>query len=270
MARIRRLEIRHFRGIQSLDWVPSPGINCLIGPGDSGKSTILDAIDLCLGARRSFQFSDADFHHLDVDTPMTITTTVGELDESLRNLDTYGMYLRGFDATSGTIKDEPEDGLEPVLTVRLKVESDLEPAWALVSDRADEQSQVRMLAWADRMRVAPARIGVATDYQLSWGRGSVLTRMSEEKPALGSALARAGRDARDTFGNAAAGQFGDVLDIVTTTAKALGISVGTVAKAMLDVHAVSFGGGVISLHDETGVPLRVLGVGSARLLVTGL
>ena len=52
MARIRRLQISNFRSIQALDWVPAPGINCLIGPGDSGKSSILDAIDLCVGARR--------------------------------------------------------------------------------------------------------------------------------------------------------------------------------------------------------------------------
>lgn len=35
---------------------------------------------------------------------------------------------------------------------------------------------------------------------------------------------------------------------------------------MLDAHAVSFTGGTISLHDEDGVPLRGLGVGSTRLL----
>jgi predicted ATP-dependent endonuclease of OLD family len=39
---------------------------------------------------------------------------------------------------------------------------------------------------------------------------------------------------------------------------------------MLDAHSVSFSGGTISLHDEAGVPLRSLGVGSARLLVAGL
>lgn len=53
MARIRKLEIRNFRSIKKLDWAPSEGINCLIGPGDSGKSTVLDAIDLCLGSRRA-------------------------------------------------------------------------------------------------------------------------------------------------------------------------------------------------------------------------
>ncbi len=270
MARIRKLEIRHFRGIQSLDWVPSSGINCLIGPGDSGKSTILDAIDLCLGARRNLQLGDADFHRLDVDVPLTITATLGDLDDKLKNFDSYGMYLRGFNLATGVGEDEPGDGLETVLSMRLTVQSDLEPTWSLVSDRAAEQGLSRNLVWADRIKIAPARIGVAADYQLSWGRGSVLTRLSEEKLELSSALAKAGREARATFGDSAATQLGDVLAAVAATAKELGIPVGDAVKAMLDVHAVSFSGGVISLHSEDGVPLRGLGVGSARLLVAGL
>ena len=59
MARIRVVEISNFRAIKELKWLPDAGINCLIGPGDSGKSSILEAIDLCLGARRSVTFSDA-------------------------------------------------------------------------------------------------------------------------------------------------------------------------------------------------------------------
>ncbi len=121
MARVRVVEIRNFRGIKALTWYPGPGINCLIGPGDSGKSSILDAIDFCLGARRSVQFTDADFHLLDVETPLAIEVTLGELDDGLKNLDAYGMYLRGFDAETGTIEDEPEKDAETVLTVRLTV-----------------------------------------------------------------------------------------------------------------------------------------------------
>jgi hypothetical protein len=42
----------------------------LTRPGDAGKSSVLDAIDYCLGARRSISFSDADFHRLDVSEPI--------------------------------------------------------------------------------------------------------------------------------------------------------------------------------------------------------
>jgi predicted ATP-dependent endonuclease of OLD family len=70
MARIRKVEISNFRCIKQLTWLPDSGVNCLIGPEDTGKSTILDAIDLCLGARRSLQLTDADFYRLDVENPI--------------------------------------------------------------------------------------------------------------------------------------------------------------------------------------------------------
>ena len=66
------------------------------GCGDSGKSSILDSIDLCLGARRNIQFTDSDFHKVDVTSPILIRITVVELDDGLKNLDAYGLYLRGF------------------------------------------------------------------------------------------------------------------------------------------------------------------------------
>ncbi len=145
MSRIRALEIRNFRGIKKLTWYPSPGINCLIGLGDSGKSTILDAIDLCLGARRNIQFTDADFYLLDVDTPITITVTLGELHDALKNLDAYGMFVRGFDPATGKKEDEPHKDAETVCTLRLTVASDLEPSWTLVSERAEAQELARNL-----------------------------------------------------------------------------------------------------------------------------
>ena len=270
MTRVRVIEISNFRGIKEFVWYPSPGLNCLIGPGDSGKSSILDAIDLCLGARRNFQFTDADFHRLDVDTPINISVTIGELDDALKSLDTYGLYVRGFDAQSGTVEDEPEKNAETVLTVKLTVASDLEPSWSLVSERAEAQGQARNLNWGDRVRLAPTRIGVVADYHLGWRRGSVLNRISEERADASAALAKAARDARAAFGDDAQGQLSETLKIVATTARELGISVGKDVKAMLDVNSVSFSGGTISLHDEGGIPLRGLGTGSTRLLIAGL
>lgn len=270
MARIRRLEIRNFRSIQALDWVPSAGINCLVGPGDSGKSSILDAIDLCLGARRSAPFSDTDFHGLDVTQPLVIAVTLGALPELLLNLDAYGEFLRGYDAASGQIEDEPRAGIETVMTVRLTVASDLEPTWSLYSERATQQGLERGLAWKDRTALAPARIGSFANTNLSWTRGSVLNRITDERANLGAELARAARDARSNFGNRAGDQLTETLRVVTQNATYLGVPVGASAQALLDAHSVSIGDGAIALHNEAGVPLRSLGTGSARLLIAGL
>lgn len=270
MARIRAIEVRNFRSLKEFKWFPSSGINCLIGPGDSGKSTILDAIDLCLGARRNLQISDADFHSLDTETPITITITIGELDDGLKSIDTYGSFLRGFDAALQIIEDEPEAGMETVLTLRLTVTDDLEPSWTLVSDRAAAAGISRYLTWADRVRLAPTRVGAVADYNLSWRRGSVLNRLSEEKADASAALAKAAREARTAFGADAGAQLQETLGKVAAVAKSLGVPVGQAVQAMLDAHSVSFGGGTISLHNEAGIPLRGLGTGSTRLLVAGL
>jgi len=269
LAQIRLIEIKNFRGIKTLKWLPSSGINCLIGPGDSGKSSILDAIDFCLDARRNIQFTDADFHMLDVEKPIKIEITFGGLDDTLKNFETYGTYLRGFDAKTGAIEDEPERDLETVLTLRLTVAADLEPSWTLVSKRAEAQGIGRNLVWGDRVRLAPTRIGALADYHLGWRRGSVLNRVSEDRVNASGALAKAARDARAAFGEVAQGQLGETLGIVVTVAKELGIPIGKDIKAMLDANSVSFSGGTISLHDENGIPLRGLGVGSTRLLIAG-
>lgn len=45
---IRRLSITRFRGVSALTWRPGPGVNLILGGGDVGKTTILDAIGLVL------------------------------------------------------------------------------------------------------------------------------------------------------------------------------------------------------------------------------
>ncbi|ATD82431.1 MULTISPECIES: ATP-dependent nuclease [Desulfovibrio] len=270
MARIRKIEISNFRGIQKLEWRPSPGINCLIGAGDSGKSTVLDAIDLCLGARRNIQLSDADFFGLDITNPISITLTLGALDDSMIALESFGAFLRGYHAATGVVEDEPCIGAEVVLCLNLTVTGDLEPSWTLISNRASQQGLVKTLAWKDRLAMAPTRIGAPTDYNLSWQRGSVLNRISEERADASAALVKAARDARGTFGDQAEQQLSEALGVVAATAQELGVPIGAKARALLDSHSVSFGGGTISLHNEDGIPLRSLGIGSSRLLVAGL
>jgi len=270
MPTIRQLDIRNFRGIQYLSWRPGPGFNCLIGPGDSGKTSILDAIDLCLGARRVATFTDADFYNLDVSEPIKITLVLGALEEELKKFDTYGDFLRGYDRILGDLEEEPGNGLETSLCLRLTVAQDLEPVWTLKSARAAAKGLERDVKWADRERLSPMRLGALGDTHLAWRRGSLLNKLSAEKPDTSGVLSAAARDARTAFSGKAKGQLTEAIDIVNTTAKSLGISVGATATAMLDVHSVTFGSGTISLHDESGIPLRGMGTGSKRLLTAGL
>lgn len=271
MAIVRHLSIRNFRGLRTLEWFPHEGVNALIGPGDSGKSTILDALDFVLGARRNATFSDADFYGLDSRHAIKIQVTVGALADGFQNLERFGSFLRGWSATTNSLEDEPDDQrLESVLTIQLRVGADLEPHWSLYSDRAEAEGLERDLSFADRNLLAPTRLGVYAAQHLAWGPRSVLNRLAEDRPAVALALSDAARTARSGFGTSAEPHLADQLKIVRDAARDLGVTGGFEASALLDVHEVAFGSGAISLHDKGGVPLRSLGTGSSRLLVAGL
>lgn len=269
MSQIRHIHVKNFRVIKELEWRPRPGLNCLIGPGDSGKSTVLDAIDLALGARRSYPFTDADFFNLDTTNPIEIWVTLGALNDQLKNIDTYGMFLRSFDSASGTISDEPQVGQEIVLTLKLAVADDLEADWFLYSERAETEGIERRLPWKHRELVAPVKLGVASNHHLAWGGRSVLNKMSEDGFDISSTLAQLSRTARQTFSGHEVEGIGNVLGRVKTLANNLGVPVGEL-KALLDVNSVSLSHGAISLHNSDNTPLRQLGTGSARLLVSVL
>lgn len=270
MTVIRQVEIRHFRGVREATWAPLAGINAFIGAGDTGKSTLLDAIELALAPRRNLTFSDADFWQLDVTAPIDVRVTIGELPDALLDLDRYGVMHRGWDAAKMLLSDEPGTGLEDVVTVRLAVDQDLEPRWSLYSDRADADGTTREMPPAERKKLAPTRLGVYANHHLAWGNRSILNKLAEIPSGAGGALADAARKARAEFGTAALAQVQDALDIVHAVAAKAGISGALEATALLDAHGISLSGGTIALHDKEGVPLRNLGVGSSRLLIAGL
>ena len=270
MAKIRYIKIDSFRCIKRFEWRPSPGVNCLIGPGDGGKSTVIDAIDLCLGARRAKEFADSDFHLMNTSDPVRIEITVSDLADTLKNFDKYDLFLRGFNLATKAIEDEPGAGLEAALTVVLTVGSDLDPVWSLHSDRAAEAGVEKTLTWGDRILLAGTRIGAASSYHLTWRKGSVLDRLSEEKPNTSAKIAEAKRAARDAFGGIADDQLGETLGKVEATADELGVALRSELQALLNAHSISLSGGTIAVHDADGVPLSGLGLGSTRLLVAGL
>ncbi|MBN8911180.1 MAG: AAA family ATPase, partial [Rhizobiales bacterium] len=56
-----RLIIERFRGVQSLTWYPNAGVNIILGGGDAGKTTILDAVGLLLSPTNTTIVSDTDY-----------------------------------------------------------------------------------------------------------------------------------------------------------------------------------------------------------------
>ena len=133
------IEIENCRGIRKLSWAPGPALNCLIGPGDSSKTTILDAIELALTPRGYMLADGSDFFDVDVNKPIKITLTLAALPIEFTADDRYGLHLRGWDNAASKLEDEPGDGLEDALSVRVTINRYL-------------LSIVRLLCYTERSR----------------------------------------------------------------------------------------------------------------------
>lgn len=267
--KIRNIKIKNFRGVKELDWsLPTGDIFCLIGKGDSSKSTILEAIKCAFYPHWSLALSDSDFYECKVDKSIIIEVTIGNLIHEFCSLNKYGNYLRGWDAAALKIIDEPDDHLESVLTVRLCVEKDLEPKWTVVCDRSPEGIQFKQ---ADRNKVSVGLIGAYSERQLSWATGTALANLTEAQ-SLNELLANASRTARtslDVDRQVSLKNFDDAAVKSEDIAKLLGVPVKHAYKAHLDLSSINLKVGGLTLHDGD-IPLRQLGLGSRRMLLCGI
>jgi putative ATP-dependent endonuclease of the OLD family len=75
-ARIYHLRIDRFRGIKHLSWRPASGVNAILGGGDVGKTTILEAIGLLLSPTNQTALADTDYHGRDIETGFSIEAVV--------------------------------------------------------------------------------------------------------------------------------------------------------------------------------------------------
>jgi len=268
--RIVFLEVQNFRGIRSLAWAPAPGMNCLIGPGDSTKTTILDAIELCLNPRSYIFADDCDFYDLNVKDPIRITATLAGLPSHFKTEDRYGLHLRGWDQAEAKIVDEPATGLDEALSITVTIDQSLEARWFIHNDRIDaSESDPPTVRYKDAKQLATNRLGPFAERHLGWGRTSVLTRIGESGEGFSLQLAEAGRAARASFKAGDQGVFKKAVDRAEELSKLFAVPVRGKFTAELDVQGVSITSGGISLHDGN-LPLRRLGTGSARLLVSAL
>ena len=267
--RIRHLSVRNFRGIRALDWpVPDQNVLCLSGRGDSTKSTILEALRRAFHPHWNLSFDDADFYLCDSANPITIAVVLGALPDAFRDLANYGHCLCGWHAKTLARTDDPGDDLEDALRIRLTVASDLEPVWSVIKQDADEGVPFKA---TDRARVAVSLIGAASDRHLTWSRGSILSQLTRTEN-IGSSLAGAARAAKaalDARRQQDLRSFDAAAKTAELTAHALGVNVAASYKAHLDTDAINVRLAGLALHDGD-LPLRRLGLGSKRMLTTGL
>ncbi|MDD5702239.1 MAG: ATP-binding protein [Dehalococcoidales bacterium] len=259
--KIRHLLIERFRGIKTLDWYPNSDLVCLIGSGDSRKSTILDAIDLALNPRSGISFDDSDFYQLKTDEPILITVSVTDFPSDLLRENKFGLFLSGY--CNGECHDDFLTGDDPMLTIRLTVDKSLDPEWLIINK---EHPEGHYVSGRDREKLGVMRLGGYVNQQLTWRRGTALSRLTGEPDDIDMILAEASRSARQKIPAGSLVHFQEAAKKAEVLGRALGVLPQSEYVPNLDAAAVNIGEAGFTLHDGE-VPIRRVGLGARRLLI---
>lgn len=261
---INNLFIKNFRGIKEcdIDFSLQSRIVCLIGAGDSTKSTILKAIEWILWPSWNLVVSDSDFYQCDTSTSIIIRGTFSEIPDQLIAEDKYGLHLRrpSIPIAEG-INDEPKDGEQLCLTIQLTINESLEPRWEVVCNRNEPKS----LSLADRKMLLSNSIGTNCSKDLAWGKFSILQKYADSKGTLRDVQLIA---LRNIAQNADLSELDNISEIIQSIGKTYGVGFDGEITNHLQIQGGSLST-TVGLFDGNA-PLSQRGLGSQRLLSMGL
>ena len=260
--RLMSIEINNFRGIKhSVIIFPRDSrIVCLIGAGDSGKSTLLKAIEWVLWPSWSLLATDTDFYNCNVNQSITITASISEVPEVLLKDDKFGLYQRDFEGIFLN-NDEPKDNGIAVLTIRLTIDSSLEPKWDIITSRMEPKT----INQKDRKLLSFGFVGLEPEKDFLWGRNSVLQKYTDSHDALHNAFTQAMRNAVENTNL-------NQLDKTSPKIKSIGNEYGVSFNGELHNRLLMQNGSystTVGVFDDR-VPFSQRGLGSKKLLSIGM
>ncbi len=270
--KIKHIEIRNFRGIKHLSWQIKGNFNCIIGPGDTCKTSILTALDYALSPRSMLTFDDSDFFNQNVNETIVIQVTLSNWDETRDDVkrffqeNKFAQYKCGL--TDAGPSSEPTSDEQIAISISLRVDKSLEPKWSVVRGRDEEEDQDRKPIYAaDRTVLGLSRIDIFSDFQFTWGRNTILTRLSTGSDGnLNSVLSELTRGMRecDISQNQCIQECQGVAHVIKSEAQNSGVILANLLPK-IDMQRQSIGTSALSLH-ENNVPFRNKGDGTKRLL----
>jgi putative ATP-dependent endonuclease of the OLD family len=270
MAKIHTFKISNYRCIEKFEQVLiGSNFVCLIGRGDSGKTTILNAISAVLSPNWNYNFYDTDFYKGNIDNPIEIEVSLFDLPTELLTDSKYGLYKRLLNSDNkiidDIISDEFED-IQDVLTIKLVVNQELEPRWYVVNNR-EHQEDVEIKA-SDRAKLNVFIVSDYLDRHFSWSKGTPLYSLLKQMDVdveTNRIITEANRKAKDALKQSDSfNSFDTIIANIKKAASALGIAIVDL-EALIDLKNTIVKEGNITLHND-GIPYRMSGKGSRRLL----
>jgi len=265
-AQIRKLSIQRFRGIQSLTWLPAEGMNVILGGGDVGKTTVLEAIALLLSPSNTAVISEADYWARDSAQEFVIEAVMSLPDATgigSQNTFAWPWAWNGKDAVAPSPEGEgdlPMPG-EPVYRVRVRGTTELELAWEVMqpSEEFDHFST------AVRRRIGLVRMSAdeRNDRDLRLVYGSALDRLLADN-ALRARIGKqvAGLNLHDSLNDKGKEAIESLDGRMAGAALPSELKLGLTTSQGLSIGALI---GLMATKNGVALPLSSWGAGTRRM-----
>lgn len=260
---IYRLDLTRFRAFESLRWFPSPGMNVILGGGNVGKSTVLDAVALLLHPSNGYTLSDSDYWLREVEEEFLIEAVMHLPDTTGVNRQAGVAWPWEWDGQDAVLPADGADGAPrfPVYKVRVRGTADLE----LVHEIVQPDNSVIGFSVSLRRGIGVVRPAGddRSDRDLRLIQGGALDRLLDDKPLRARLGRKVALDAVEGELSEEARQRLRTLD-TTFGERALpqGLGLGFVGGAGLSINALV---GLTAKKGEVSLPLVSWGSGTRRL-----
>ena len=260
-ATIKKLTIERYRGIASLTWRPSPGLNLILGGGDVGKTTLLDAISLLFSPTNSTSVGETDFTNRDHEQGFSIEATIAAPPEA--GLDHHSAFAWPWmwDGSDPVVPPDAETGdaanpTDQVYVVRVRASQDLELQWEVVQPA---EETVANFSTTMRRGVGVIRLmgDDRNDRDLRLVYGSALDRLFDDS-ALRARIAQlvAEVDLNGALGEDGSSILSALGDRLKEAALPGDLSMGLTSSQGLSIGALI---GLLASSGDTSLPLSCWG-----------
>jgi len=268
-AIIRQLSIERFRGIRSLKWNPVPGMNVVLGGGDVGKTTPLEAVALLLSPSNTLVLSEADYWQRKSDDEFCIRAVLSlpsSSDITRQQKLALPWAWNGSDAVSPPVPSDADDDipapLEPVYCFQVRGTAELEITWEIV--HPNDETDILPVALRRQIGVVRLSGDERNDRDLRLVYGSALDRLLADtalRARIGQQVARF--DLRNSLSDDARANLAKLDKALNKESLPSKLDLGLTSSQGLSIGALI---GLMAESDEgVSLPLASWGAGTRRM-----
>ncbi len=260
---IRKLTIQRFRGIENFEWRPSEGVNVIVGGGDVGKSTVLDAIALLLSPTNTTVLTDADYFNRSVQDSFCIEAVMTLPDSTGIDHQNKPAWPWEWNGSEAVVPSDDRDVMDsdPVYRLCVRGTDELDLAYEIhqPDDTADH------LSVAIRRNIGLVRLGGddRNDRDLRLVHGSALERLLADRTLrsrLGKKLAQ--EDVVEELNDDGKKRLKELDDAFREKALPSDLQLAITGSQGLSLNALI---GMTAAKNMTQLPLASWGSGTRRL-----